>query len=184
MVTAHLVLQVAPDTPLVYMIDDPCANPLSHLVRNDFLRRFAPVAEYWEHRITDFRSGVRRVERRFGRRHLTGIRAEESSGRAISAKVYGASSPNACRPIIRWSAADVFAYLARHDLPVHPGYAMLGGGRYERAKIRVDQLGERVDGVASTGWCDGGFNSGRDEWEREYFGDVLRRIEAGQLPQA
>ena len=65
------------------------------------------------------------------------------------------------------SAADVFAYLASRQLPVHPAYAMLGGGRYQRDRIRVSSLGgRRGDGM------------GRAEWEREYYGDILRRLEA------
>jgi len=71
------------------------------------------------------------------------------------------------RPIGRWRQADVFSYLHHHHLPVHPAYAMLGGGRWPRRHIRVHSIGgER------------GTEHGRREWEQEYYGDVLRRIEA------
>ena len=65
-------------------------------------------------------------------------------------------------------ALETFGYLAAHDLPVHPAYAMLGGGRWERDRIRVASLGgRRGDGI------------GRAEWEREYYSDVLNRLAAG-----
>ncbi|TXH99574.1 MAG: hypothetical protein E6Q76_19695 [Rhizobium sp.] len=63
-------------------------------------------------------------------------------------------------------AADVFAYLAFHGLPVHPNYAMLGAGRWPREYLRTAPLGGKR-----------GDQFGRAEWEREYYGDVLRRLE-------
>ncbi len=101
-------------------------------------------------------------------RYATGVRADESGPRKISGRYHGAMTYRACRPLIDWSAQDVFAYLARYDLPVHPWYAMLGGGRWDRDRIRVERLGG-----------DEGTEFGRREWEQEYYGDVLRRIEAG-----
>ena len=65
------------------------------------------------------------------------------------------------------TAADVMAYLARFNLPVHPAYGMLGSGRYDRERIRVATLGGERGGGA-----------GRREWESEYYGDVLNRIAA------
>jgi len=55
-----------------------------------------------------------------------------------------------------------------YNLPVHPAYAMTAGGRWDRKHIRVASLGGQR-----------GAQYGRREWEREYYGDVLRRLEAG-----
>jgi phosphoadenosine phosphosulfate reductase len=117
------------------------------------------------------RVGFREAERRFGKRRLIGIRADESSGRRISARHWGVESLRACRPLLWWTAQDVFACLAFFGLPVHPNYAMLGGGRWEREHLRTAPLG----GLR-------GEQFGRTEWEREYYGDVLRRLEASALP--
>ena len=102
--------------------------------------------------------------RTIGGRHLSAIRAEESAGRRARMRRWGLTSPNACAPIGNWRSADVFGYLAIHDLPIHPNYAMTAGGRWQREHLRVDELaGERGD------------QFGRAAWETEYYGDVLRR---------
>lgn len=108
----------------------------------------------------------RDAERRWGRRIL-GIRADESRQRLIRFCRWGLSTKSSCGPIGRWSLADVYGYIAVGRIPIHPAYAMLGGGRWQRHKLRIDALmGERGDG------------SGRNEWEREYYGDEIRRLEA------
>lgn len=112
-------------------------------------------------------AAIRECERRFGQRRILGIRGAESPGRMVRMCRWGVSSPNACAPIGWWSTADVYAYLALHDLPVHPAYAMLGGGRWARERIRVAEIGDTH-----------GTGSGRREWEMDYFGDVLRRLES------
>lgn len=119
-------------------------------------------------RLTDQRwyAAIREFEKPYNGRHVLGIRADESAGRRIRMLRWGLNSPNACAPIGRWSTADVFAYLAS-ELPVHPAYAMLGGGRWPRERLRVAEIGDTH-----------GSGGGRAEWEREYYGDVLRRIEA------
>lgn len=114
------------------------------------------------------RIGFLALEDEFGPRRLVGIRADESGGRAISIRHLGVASPNSCRPLAHWTEADVFAYLAFHGLPVHQNYAMLGGGRWSRDHLRTAPLGGKR-----------GDQFGRAEWEREYYGDVLRRLECG-----
>ena len=79
--------------------------------------------------------------------------------------MWGESSPNTCAPIGWWTARDVFAYLHLHGLPVHPAYAMTRGGLWPRDRIRVASLGGQR-----------GRGAGREEWERLYYGDELRRI--------
>jgi phosphoadenosine phosphosulfate reductase len=102
---------------------------------------------------------------------MLGIRADESSGRRIRTLRWGLNSPNGSAPIAKWSTQDVFSYLAVNDLPVHPAYAMLGGGRWPRERLRVAEIGDSH-----------GTGGGRREWEMEYYGDVLRRIEAESRP--
>lgn len=113
------------------------------------------------------REGFALAEAEFGPRRLIGIRADESGGRAISLRHLGIASANSCRPLGWWTEADVFAYLAFHGLPVHQNYAMLGGVRWQREQLRTAPLGGKR-----------GDQFGRAEWEREYYGDVLRRLEA------
>jgi len=109
----------------------------------------------------------RKVEEDFGARHFSGIRSEESSGRRLRMRRFGLNSPNASAPLGWWTQADIFAYLAAHQLPVHPNYAMLGGGRWKRDHLRVSEIGDEK-----------GIEFGRREWEKEYYGDLLRRNEA------
>lgn len=104
-----------------------------------------------------------------GRRYVSGVRGDESGGRRIRMRRHGVASANACAPLGWWTADEVFAFLARERLPVHPAYACLGGGRWDRRRLRVDELGgER------------GAQFGRREWEREYYGDALNRLATRQ----
>ena len=114
-------------------------------------------------------NGIRGIAERVGTsRCLLGIRAKESGARKLSAFVHGEATEVKCRPILFWDEMDVFGYLASRNLPVHPVYAMLGGGRWQRGRLRVSSLGgRRGDGM------------GRAEWEKEYYGDVLNQIRAG-----
>jgi phosphoadenosine phosphosulfate reductase len=179
---AHLVVRSGVAMPLVHVHAAPVANPESHAVRDAFLGRYP--CDY--HEITiDYRAtyGITDLEerglagdrvffaafRRFGPRYLSGIRSDESGGRKIRMRRWGLTSENACAPLGWWRGHEVFAYLALHDLPVHPSYAMLGAGRWERKHIRVDELAGRR-----------GTQFGRAEWEAEYYGDFLRRLAAGK----
>jgi phosphoadenosine phosphosulfate reductase len=182
-VLADLCRRAAPDLPLVYLKAEPTGNPLCLAVRDAYLGSY-PTTQYSE-RTVDYRAidpglgcdetekakdrlfygEFRAVEKRWGTRHISGIRADESSGRKARMKRWGLASLNALAPLGWWSVADVFGYLAVRGLPVHPNYAMLGGGRWPREHLRVDELG----GDRGTGF-------GRADWEREYYGDILRRI--------
>lgn len=106
--------------------------------------------------------GWRMIADRYGPRRHTGIRAEESRLRTMVQDRWGDASTNAARPIGRWSATDIYSYLAHHKLPVHPAYAMSHGGRLDRRWLRVHALG----GVT-------GSDRGRSDWETAYFGDVI-----------
>lgn len=107
--------------------------------------------------------GWRLIEKRFGPRHITGIRAEESRIRTLVQHRFGDATERTARPIGTWAATDIFAYLAGHNLPVHPAYAMSHGGTLDRRWLRVHALG----GVT-------GADKGRADWEESYFGDVIR----------
>jgi phosphoadenosine phosphosulfate reductase len=110
--------------------------------------------------------GIGLLRKCFGTpRYIGGVRAEESGVRKIGMRARGLATQNTCQPLGWWCWADVFAYLARYRLPVHPSYAMLGGGRWDRRHIRVSTIGGPK-----------GNQFGRAEWEREYYGDVLRRL--------
>lgn len=185
-VVAHLLRKVAPSVPLVHLRPTN-HNPDCDDVRDTYFRDF-PGQPYHEidvdysdidrnlsdeevDALTDAKwyAAFRSAKKRFGLRHISGIRAAESGGRKVRMKIWGESSPNACAPIGWWSTQDVFSYLAAHDLPVHPAYACLGGGRWEREKIRVSEIGDT-----------GGIGMGRRQWEQEYYGAELRRVQSSK----
>lgn len=176
-VLAHLVWQAISTlgrmTPLVWVRVEPIKNPECAVVRDAFLEQWA--SEYREieslcmgtHAMGTLERGFKQAEAEFGNRHLSGVRGDESGIRKIRMRKWGPTTGKTCAPLIYWTAQDVFAYLAANGLPVHPAYAMLGGGRYDRRHLRVSSLGgKRGDGC------------GRAEWEREYYGDVLNRLGA------
>lgn len=177
---AHLVHSIAPDTPTIH-VRQSNELPETLLVRDAFFERW-PMSGYRETFVSYddsehvTASSTKAFDKLFfaafdsmGERRITGIRAEESGGRRVRMRTHGLASINALAPIGWWKAADVYAYLAKHDLPTHPSYAMLGGGRWKRGRLRVDGLGGA-----------GGDQFGRAEWEKEYYGDVLRRLAAGR----
>ena len=178
LVLAHLIAISGFRVPLIWIRVEPIKNPECGQVRDVFLRDWP--CEYHEveqwcahdgdgwHASGTIEAGRAECEEMYGPRRILGIRADESGERRLTCIVNGESSINSCRPLAWWTAQDVMAYLADYELPVHPAYAMLGGGRYDRQWLRVASLGgRRGDGM------------GRAEWEREYYGDVLNRIAAG-----
>jgi phosphoadenosine phosphosulfate reductase len=182
-VLAHLVSRVNSEMPIRRQIpmafvtvgtaDVGCAE-----VKNDFLARWpnvyrefvCDIGERTERGTTGKRDGFRAAEREFGPHRLIGIRADESGGRTISARRWGVSTLVSCRPLLWWTAADLFACLTFFWLPVHPNYAMLGGGRWRREHLRTAPVGGKR-----------GDQFGRAEWEREYYSDVLNRVAAGKM---
>lgn len=186
-VVAHLCRSVDPTIPLIHL------RPSNHnsdcdTVRDAYFAAYPgqtyseelidygnlhalPLTEHVLDVETDilWYSTIRRIGKPFGHRHILGLRSEESSKRSRRERIHGASSKNGCAPITRWTHVDVFAYLYANQLPVHPAYAMLGGGRWRRNLIRVAEIGDTP-----------GRNMGRLVWEKEYYGDILRRIESGR----
>ena len=176
-VTAHLVATFAPHVPLAWIKVEPICNPDCEAVRDAFLAMF-PSVEYHEvvvqcrvdesgvHASGTLERGAAELESRYGRR-ITGVRADESFTRLMRMSRWHEATVNTLAPIGWWTFQDVMTYLAIYDLPVHPAYAMLGGGRWPRERLRVASL----DGVRGSG-------GGRAEWEREYYGDIINRIAA------
>lgn len=127
------------------------------------------IADDLLNELTDSRwfGAIRRYEKESGGGRILGIRADESPGRKVRMKRWGAITENACAPIGWWSAEDVFAYLAHHDLPIHPAYAMTGGGQWDREWIRVAEIGDTH-----------GKRMGRHVWEEMYYGDIYHKVTA------
>lgn len=184
MVIVHLLYRIDVTIPLMHLRPSN-HNPDCDAVRDAYFELFSGqeyeevIVDYCEvnrialtdsemDKATDkiWYQCIRRYGKPFNHRHILGIRAEESTGRNFRMMRWGLNSPNASAPIGRWSTTDVFAYLAKYDLPIHPAYAMLGGGRWQRDRLRVAEIGDIH-----------GRGGGRDEWEKEYYGDVLRRSE-------
>jgi phosphoadenosine phosphosulfate reductase len=161
----------------------PNRNPYCDVVRDCFLERFKieyheVIADYSNiikarlalseyNRETDrvWHRAIRKIHTESGTmRHCLGVRADESNVRLLRCLRWKNNSPNGCAPLAWWKAPDVFGYLNYHDLPIHPNYAMLGGGRWDRHHLRVAEIGDSH-----------GRGIGRDEWEKEYYSDFLRR---------
>lgn len=114
----------------------------------------------------NFHAACETANREYGT-PITGIRGDESRARLLRLATLGFHSSKSFCPIGWWTLSDVYAHAHQRNVPLHPAYGMLGGGRYQRHRLRVDALfGERGDG------------SGRAEWEQEYYGDVLNRLTA------
>lgn len=126
---------------------------------------FTQLRDFDSGRSPALEDGIKTLQAKYGKRYVSGIRADESPIRKLRSFMLNNSS--SCWPLRDWSAADVFGYIAANGLPLHPAYAMTGGGRWNRNQIRVSTIG---------GHKGSGF--GRSEWEREYYGDILNRMKA------
>lgn len=179
-VIAHLVLSIRPATPLCWIRVEPIKSPDCELVRDAFLR-LHPKTDYSEveiwcdrsdgewHATGTLEAGITQAQKQLGNRVILGLRGDESSTRQLRMWAHGINTERTSAPLAYLTANDIFAVLQSRSLPVHPAYAMLGGGRWQRHHLRVASLGgKRGDG------------HGRAAWEQEYYGDVLRRLEAGR----
>lgn len=100
-------------------------------------------------------------------RHVSGVRAEESTVRTLRCRKFGHNSKKTSAPLAWWDSRDVFAYMHREKLPVNATYAMTSGGIIPRDRLRVDAFG---------GAKGSGTGIGRGRWEGVYFPDVMERI--------
>lgn len=171
-VVAHLATRLG-HGPLAWYPAGEIENPECVLVRDAFLKDFdVKYIEIEAGLDTDewnkleghdgAQVAFEVASRSVSRRYISGVRAEESGMRKLAMRVHGTRTKGTCRPIGWWKSEDVFAYLHKYNLPIHPAYAMLMGGRYPRDKIRVSTIGGSA-----------GENMGRREWERYYYRDRL-----------
>lgn len=155
------------DLPMGYIRITPFNNPDCDLVRDAFAPEHyheaivvRPDDEECSHSSGVFDEGGKLLEAEFDTdRRITGIRKDESQSRRLRGS---ANTKRSCVPIAKWSTQDVFAYLALHNLPIHPAYAMSNGGQFHRNNLRVASIG----GVRGTQ-----FN--RREWENLYYPEIL-----------
>lgn len=177
-VLAHLVREASPATPIAWVRVEPIGNPDCGVVRDAFQVGW-PGQQYHEvsvqcerdsagwHATGTLEAGFDAIAERTGTaRYLSGVRSDESGARTLRCRLHGTTTKNTCAPLAFWTTADVFAYLAHFELPVHPAYACSGGGRWPRERLRTASLGGQR-----------GAGGGRAEWEREYYGAELRRLE-------
>lgn len=131
------------------------AYDYSHADRTYFDRNGKP--KKWQHILAE-------LKEKYGC-HVTGIRYDESAKRKRRFRTMGLETEYSFAPFRYFDVYDVFAYLYERDLPVHPNYAMLGGGRWDKYLRRVTAIGNpEGDGI------------GRTEWEKEYYADILNRL--------
>lgn len=172
-VVLHLAERVVGRVRCVWFPAGEIENPDCSLVRDAFLREYdVDYAEQEASRTevtVEGHDGAQEdfevAARAYGKRYLSGVRSEESTPRKKRMKRWGESTKNTCAPIGWWRHEEVFAYLHKYRLPVHPAYACTMGGRYPREDIRVSTIG---------GYRGSGF--GRREWESVYYGDVVSRV--------
>jgi len=187
-----LVCRAGLDIPAVWVRVEPITNPDCLLVRDAFLERW-PSLEYHEiemrwtparaeawaamtsNRSLGYtpknpagRQGFRIAAERFGDRHISGVRGQESRTRNMRMRRWGVETERTLAPIGWWSVQDVFAYLHLRDLPVHPAYGMTRGGLIKREAIRVDLIG---------GGRGAGMGYSRVDWEGLYYPDVVDRAQ-------
>ena len=158
-VLAHLAHRADLCCVYLYLCPFPydTENPYSYLVSDKFLELYKLkhyVVKYYcktsakdrkdnaneDKILNEWKKMAAEANKLFGGRFATGIRMQESSGRAINGKLYGEETKDSVRPLLKWSQNDIFAYLKKHDVPVHPYYACLDSGRFKREQIRVGTL--------------------------------------------
>lgn len=195
-VLAHLVASADPTVPWVSEKDDMdypgerdyvdqlaarCSSPLT-IVSPAFSvwERFAAIAPTlgaWEDihgRATQFSQAAFYdvVEAATaGRSILLGLRAEESRGRAMNRYSRGLtyakrSGQVVCQPIADWTALDVYAYAALHDLPLLPIYHCV-------ALMHRDEPGR----IRKSWWVGGSANAtGHVRWLAHYWPSLYTKL--------
>lgn len=182
-VALHLLVLSGASVPVVHIVQDgPHKDPDQHRVRDAFLSRWS--IDYHEIIVEDrgvlqhetghapgLDAGIKEAQARFGKRWISGLRADESGVRKLSARK---GLRDSCWPIKWWTAQDVYGWLVLHDLPIHPAYAMTRGGTWDREQIRVSIIGGQK-----------GRGLGRLDWEQHYYPDIIDRLRAeGRLHAA
>jgi len=180
-VVAKLVMDVAPETPMVWVRVQPTENPDCPAVRDAWLKMF-PACNYHEVEVWckqvkgkwkttgTLKIGLGIVESRFGHRHISGVRAQESRTRTMRAAL-GVNTKNSSIPLLNWKGEDVYAFLHKYDLPVHPAYAVNHNGLADRNWLRVASIG----GTRGNGM-------GRAQWEEEAYHNQILDLADGKPP--
>jgi phosphoadenosine phosphosulfate reductase len=167
-VIAHLIYKSELNIPVVWIKVNPIFNPQCIDVRDNFLNKFnikyeeievnCRVSKYDVHATGTLEAGFKKAIKKYGAWHISGVRGDESNIRTLIQMKYGLATEKTLRPISYWSAEEVFAYLYKYDLPVHPSYAMLAGGLFDREYLRVASIsGKRGNGL------------NRELWENMYY---------------
>lgn len=168
LVLAHLVWATGLPLRVVRMIQDRPdrrENPDTDPTRDAFLARF-PLPHYDEFS-TAAVDGLAEMNRHFqAPRYCSGVAARESKVRALTVARNGLISAGSVRPLGRWQASHVWAYLAAHHIPIHPAYGYTAGGTLSRDHIRVHSIG----GPDGSG-------VGRHVWERRYYAEVWAELD-------
>lgn len=178
MVLTHMISEIAPHYPVVWVRLEGLEMPDTLQTRDAFLRDHdinyheimvdgASVRRWWHDDTHQGDShgpdaGFKEAAARWGSFHISGVRSDESTVRRLTTGRNGPISAGSARPLHRFEPLHVWAYLAEHDLPIHPTYAMTLGGARDRDWLRVSTIG----GTRGTG-------KGRAEWERAYYQDVI-----------
>lgn len=184
-VVSDLITKYGLNIPIVHLYCIPSHNLECDKVRDAYIFKYKNIhyveikvnyeniyskglCDIDQDKLTDIEwyKAFKKVGSLFGNRHISGIRKQESGIRKIRMNRWGLTTKNTCAPIGYWSTLDVFAYLYKYNLPIHPNYAMLGGGRWKREYIRVAEIGD-IHGT----------EIGRREWEQEYYSDILAYIQ-------
>lgn len=180
-VAAHIALKVDPALRLVWVRSDPFETPECEQVRDAFLathpecgyeeriphlrnpKRGEPG--YVEHRENPDRKSQDVLGELIHERWISGLRGQESSMRRKSIAWLGVTTSRTSRPLAWWTGVDIFAYLHREQLPVHPVYAMSFGGALDRQWLRVHPLCSAIPN-----------KDDRDiaRWEDHYYGDHIQ----------
>lgn len=172
-VLAHLCYRSGLNIPFVWVVVEDIVNFYCFNVRDKFLKQFEDIiydeihidrwfdGQFWR-ALGTLEKGFKQACEKFGKRYVSGIRAEEAPLRKIVMKIYGDQTENTCRPLGWWRTSDIFAYLKHYNLPVHSNYGMLGGGRYKRDDRRVASF--TIKGYDKT------------LWDKEYYGDILNKL--------
>ncbi len=166
-VAAYLCIHILPSIPLVHVFDSVTYNPCAIEAISEFESKFGVKIARLETRYNPKLDGTGTHDQFFlpaatsyGQRRIVGIRKDESVHRKYSASVHGISTKNVCRPLLKWSSQDVFAFCLSREIPISSVYAMSLAGTIPRNDLRTDVIGD-----ANGRW------SGRKEWEMTYFPD-------------
>lgn len=159
----HLVMQVAPDAPVVFFDHGRNLVPIQHVCE---AQRIAKQCGCERLRVITrpqrVQDGVyvsddnsaqwmfRRIAKLGYDAVIVGVRAEESIARRQRGQLYNMLGQVCIAPLYEWQARDVWAYIVNHDLPYLSHYDRMRqrlGMDYEQIRYGTP-FGSRRDGLA------------------------------------